>query len=759
MEDGELSEASREEAAASRRGGGRQKQGRSRSRDKKYEREAPRRRSRSRERRRPRSRERRWSRDRDRPRSHERKGGRALPSDHDGDRRSRRDYDRRDNGRRDNGRRDNGRRDGPWRFKNGSRQDRDSRRERSYRHERSSDERSRERAGDKRYRNESDDRRHVKEARREEQIDRTADSERRAAEQDAATNEASMLDLSVSNGNGENSVFFGKRREAEKPVADETTNSVADLDSGDDADLFSRETPEERLIRERRERREKLLRERGAGQQAEQHNVRSQPLGQHPSSSVESKAENSKGEENDSPNVRASVQVPAKDDESAHSSLEDGEQKPSAEDGDQVLSSHNEENSHDEARVMRDRLLRFREMAQNEETAEAVPGPGKKSERRRDIAPIFDIFSESPTDENVDELLPKETMGKTISDNVDATDVEGYYIFRPGELLDDGRYLVMSTAGKGVFSTVIRAKIVESQQDIAIKAIRNNEVMHRAGQKEVNFLQKLKDADPNGKRHCVQFMTSFQHKGHLCIVFESLHINLRELLRRYGSGRGISMQGVRIYARQILSALHLLQKCKIVHADIKPDNIMVNEAKTAVKLCDFGSASSTEEGGDITPYLVSRFYRAPEIVLGLPFGTPIDMWSVGCCLYELYTGKIAFPGRDNNEMLKLFQDVRGAVPSRLVRRAQFRSEYYDEQGRFMQKDIDPVTKAEVLHVVTVPQKPKRDLRELILAAAESTERKLAVLLADLLDKMFMIDPTKRITVANALKHDFFSAAV
>lgn len=80
------------------------------------------------------------------------------------------------------------------------------------------------------------------------------------------------------------------------------------------------------------------------------------------------------------------------------------------------------------------------------------------------------------------------------------------------------------------------------------------------------------------------------------------------------------MQGVRLYARQILSALHLLQKCKVIHADIKPDNIMVNYSKTAVKLCDFGSAGSAEDECDITPYLVSRFYRAPEIVLGLPYG-------------------------------------------------------------------------------------------------------------------------------------------
>lgn len=65
-------------------------------------------------------------------------------------------------------------------------------------------------------------------------------------------------------------------------------------------------------------------------------------------------------------------------------------------------------------------------------------------------------------------------------------------------------------------------------------------------------------------------------------------------------------------------------------------------------------------------------------------GHPIDIWSVGCCLFELYTGKIAFPGRSNNEMLKLFQEVCGAIPNKLIRKAQFRENHYDSSFRFIQ---------------------------------------------------------------------------
>lgn len=115
----------------------------------------------------------------------------------------------------------------------------------------------------------------------------------------------------------------------------------------------------------------------------------------------------------------------------------------------------------------------------------------------------------------------------------------------------------------------------------------------------------------------------------------------------------------------------------------------MNESKTILKLCDFGSASHVADN-DITPYLVSRFYRAPEIskcrvwrgseelrgarprspsgsaaVIGKPYDYGIDMWSVGCTLYELYTGKILFPGSSNNHMIKLAMDLKGKMPNKV----------------------------------------------------------------------------------------------
>lgn len=125
-------------------------------------------------------------------------------------------------------------------------------------------------------------------------------------------------------------------------------------------------------------------------------------------------------------------------------------------------------------------------------------------------------------------------------------------------------------------------------------------------------------------------------------------------------------------------------------ADIKPDNILVNESKHLLKLCDFGSASKINEN-EITPYLVSRFYRAPEIILGMTYDYGIDMWSAACTIYELYTGKIMFSGKSNNQMLKFFMDVKGKFPNKVIRKGAFKDQHFDSNYNFLYHEIDKVT--------------------------------------------------------------------
>ena len=96
-------------------------------------------------------------------------------------------------------------------------------------------------------------------------------------------------------------------------------------------------------------------------------------------------------------------------------------------------------------------------------------------------------------------------------------------------------------------------------------------------------------------------------------------MNLRELISKFGRNVGLNVTAVGLYAAQTLDALKHLKSNRVVHADIKPDNILVNDKFSKVKICDFGSAMTSGEI-EVTPYLVSRFYRAPEVILGLPYG-------------------------------------------------------------------------------------------------------------------------------------------
>lgn len=131
-------------------------------------------------------------------------------------------------------------------------------------------------------------------------------------------------------------------------------------------------------------------------------------------------------------------------------------------------------------------------------------------------------------------------------------------------------------------------------------------------------------------------------------------------------------------------------------------------------MCDLGSASDASEN-DITPYLVSRFYRAPEIsrlnfynyyfyysnstysqklvyiVIGLPYDYALDMWSVGCTLYELYTGKILFPGRSNNQMLKLMMELKGKFSNKMLRKGQFANQHFDDDLNFLCHETDKIS--------------------------------------------------------------------
>lgn len=377
-----------------------------------------------------------------------------------------------------------------------------------------------------------------------------------------------------------------------------------------------------------------------------------------------------------------------------------------------------------------------------------TPRPKKTIRVRKDAAPL--------ETRKLNPVAAAQATGAGLQDNWD--DPDGYYRVILGEKLDGGRYQVFAILGRGMFSGVVRARdLHDNGREVAIKIARSQETMFKAGMKEIGYLEQLAAKDPEDKKHVVRLYRHFMHRGHLCMVFESLSLNLREIVKRFGKDVGLNLQAVRAYMQQALLALALLRQENLIHADIKPDNIMVNDAKTLLKLCDLGSASSTNEM-EITPYLVSRFYRAPEIILGQPYGCEIDMWSMGCTLYELATGKILFPGKTNNHMLLLMQQLKGRPTTKQLKKSQFAAQHFEDNHTFLSIETDKSTGQEIVRRVNTSQ-PMDTMRAHLLPGdtakqLSADELRRTQNLIDLLNRMLELDPAKRITPLEALAHPF-----
>jgi len=396
---------------------------------------------------------------------------------------------------------------------------------------------------------------------------------------------------------------------------------------------------------------------------------------------------------------------------------------------------------------------------QNSVVEQAKVEPSKPSSQQQqqneDESSEEDMFSENFVPTKTQVKRGTDGHQENLQDNW--TDSQGYYRVSIGEILDK-RYEVYGFTGQGVFSNVVRARDkARDQNEVCIKIIRKNDLMHKTGLRELEFLKKLNETDRDDKYHCLQLYRQFQHKGHLCLVFESLNMNLRELLKKYGNGVGLNIKAVQSYSQQLFMSLKLLKRCNLLHADIKPDNILVNKNHTVLKLCDFGSASHIVDQ-EITPYLVSRFYRAPEIILGLKYDYGIDMWSIACSIYELYTGRILFQGKSNNHMLKLMMDLKGKIPHRVIKKGELKDQHFDAALNFCYVESDKITEREKITVMSNIS-PKHDLKKEICMGigkynefqARKTEQ-----LADLLDKCLHLDPQKRLTVSQAMNHDFIT---
>jgi len=241
-------------------------------------------------------------------------------------------------------------------------------------------------------------------------------------------------------------------------------------------------------------------------------------------------------------------------------------------------------------------------------------------------------------------------------------DERGDYKLVPGDHMEY-RYEVLHMLGRGSFGQVV--KVIDHKKDyvVALKVIRNKKRFHHQALVEVKILEHLMNKDKDHKSNIVRVFGYFYFRNHLCITFEALSMNLYEFIK-VNNFKGFSVALIKRFAVQLLKSLALLQEQKIIHCDLKPENILLkNPNKSTIKLIDFGSSCFEPER--IYTYIQSRFYRSPEVILGLPYDISIDMWSFGCILAELYTGYPLFPGENEMEQMACIMEIMGAPPKRM----------------------------------------------------------------------------------------------
>jgi dual specificity tyrosine-phosphorylation-regulated kinase 2/3/4 len=241
------------------------------------------------------------------------------------------------------------------------------------------------------------------------------------------------------------------------------------------------------------------------------------------------------------------------------------------------------------------------------------------------------------------------------------------------------RFQMIQLLGKGSFGGVIKCNDHKYNRAVAIKLLRDG-AKHRSHiAMENNFLTLLQ-TDGGPANHIVVLHETFSFRGYFCFVLELHGLNLYQAL---GASHCSSLPPavVEMIARQAAEALRFCQVKNVVHGDIKPENILFsNPNQTSITLIDFGSSAYVN--GTIFNYIQTRFYRAPEIVLGLPYGCQIDVWSLGCVLCEVATGRPLFEAENEEELMQIWVNVLGFPPRWMIHSGR-RSHYYFMGGKVL----------------------------------------------------------------------------
>ena len=306
------------------------------------------------------------------------------------------------------------------------------------------------------------------------------------------------------------------------------------------------------------------------------------------------------------------------------------------------------------------------------------------------------------------------------------------------------RYQQLQVLGKGSFGSVIKCFDHKTQQFVAVKMMRDHPKEHSQLLFELQILQNLQPTIRNGEttnsHHIIKLIESFIFRGFFCIVMELMGPDLYNSLKMQRF-IGFDAHTLQVIASQTADALALIHSKGIIHCDIKPENILFTDtcakqgSHDEIRVIDYGC--SCYDGHILFSYIQSRFYRAPEVVLGCEYSTPIDIWSLGCVLCELVTGKPLFPAQDERELIHMIAAMIGLPDPALYQQAPRVRYYFDHEGKLL---VSPA--------------PGKELR---LPGSTSLQRETKIAdpeFLDLISGCLLWDPSKRFTASEIQNHQW-----
>ncbi|KAJ9152014.1 Dual specificity protein kinase lkh1 [Pleurostoma richardsiae] len=361
--------------------------------------------------------------------------------------------------------------------------------------------------------------------------------------------------------------------------------------------------------------------------------------------------------------------------------------------------------------------------------------------------------------------------------SVKVDDDDGHYIVVPDADLTE-KYQMVKLLGQGTFGKVVQARDRRKNELVAIKIIRSVQKYRDASRIELRVLATLKANDNDNRNRCIHLRDCFDFRGHICIVMDLLGQSVFDFLKGNNFVPFPNSQ-IQSFARQLFTSVAFLHDLNLIHTDLKPENILLYDSTyqtftynrkipsssttvsrqatqrrvlldTEIRLIDFGSATFQDEYH--SSVVSTRHYRAPEIILGLGWSFPCDIWSIGCILVEFYTGDALFQTHDNLEHLAMMEAVCDKkIDSHLV----------TQVNKMTRNGGNPASKYFKRLRLDYPQPDTtRASRRFVKAMKRLDDiipnnTPFMKHFRDLLKRIFVYDPAQRITAKEALQHPWF----